>query len=235
VTTKAYADYLASSATVRALLALEAKYADPPMLAEQSSVEGLRGGSIVLMVAAFENWLKESFTESLDLVNTAKPPCSYSKLPLVLQTQAAWVGLEYAMKGRPGAPTLTKEQRLPDVLDAARRIHNGELIADAVAKTAGNPNAEQVKAIYKMIDYAAPFSKVKLAFDSAWGTPTASTFISDTLETIVGRRHVVAHTASILNTSRNDLATWQRFLDVLVAVLDAALERQVARIIKAAQ
>jgi hypothetical protein len=187
------------------------------------------------MVAAFENWLKESFAESLSLINTAVPPCTYAKLPLILQAEAAWTGLEYAMRGGTGSPKLEKFQRLPDVLDTARRIHNGEVIADAVAKTAGNPNAAQVKIIYKMIEYSAPLSKIKPAFDAAWGTPTAKTFIQDTLDIIVGRRHVVAHTASILNTSRNDLADWQRFLGLLVAVLDAALERQVTRIIKAAQ
>lgn len=233
--TKAHSDYVASSATVSALLALEATYADPPNLGDQSSVEGLRGGSIVLMVAAFENWLKESFTESLSLINSTTPPCNYTKLPMVLQTEAVWAGLDYAMRGRPGGPRLERSQRLPDVLDAARRIHLGEVIADAVAKTSGNPNAAQVKTIYKMIDYQAPLTKIKPAFDSAWGTPTAKTFIPDTLDTIIGRRHVVAHTASILNTSRSDLATWKRFLDLVVGLLDSALERQVARIIKNAQ
>lgn len=228
-------NYQASSAIVGALLGLESGYADPPSLPEQGYVEGLRGGAVVLLVAAFENYLKESFSEALDDINTAKPPCNFAKLPIGLQTQAVWTGLDYAMKGRPGDPSADRASRLPSLLDTVRRINNGELIADAVAKTAGNPDSSTVKAIYKYVDYSSPFTKLKPSFDRAWGTPTAQTFIVDTLDTIVGRRHVVAHTASILNTSRADLASWKLFMDTLTGVMDPALERHVARIISRAQ
>ena len=235
MSTAALRDYGASSATVSALLALESTYRDPPEASDQSLVEGLRGGSIVLIVAAFENYLKESFTEVLERVNVAQPPCDFEKLPIALRTQAVFVGLEYAMKGRPGSPRGNSADRLPGVLNAVRRINNRELIADAIAKTAGNPDSEQVSRIYKIIGYSSPFTKVRASFDLAWGTPTAVTFIKDTLDIIVARRHVVAHTASILSTSRDDLATWKRFVDTLASVFDAALERQVDRVIERAR
>jgi hypothetical protein len=233
--TSSLASYRDSSAVVDSLLVLESGYADPPNLQERGYVEGLRGGAIVLLVAAFENYLKESFAEALADINKARPPCQFSKLPTALQAQAVWTGLEYAMKGRPGEVSADKLTRLPNVLDTVRRINNGELIADAVAKTSGNPDSSTVKVIYKYLDYGSPFMKMKPSFDKAWGTPTAQTFIQDTLDTIVGRRHVVAHTASILNTSRADLASWKRFVDTLTAVMDPVLERHVARIIERAQ
>ena len=233
--TSALSDYLASSATVAALLALEGSYSDPPGIADRSSVEGLRGGSVVLMVAAFENYLKESIGEVLNRLNTASPPCQFTKLPIALQAQAVYTGLESAMKAKSWDPVKDRIRRLPGVLVAVRRIHAGELMADAVANTAGNPSSDQVKAIFKLIDYPAVFPNSKSAFDKAWGTPTATTFLEDTLNTIVGRRHVVAHTASILSTSRWDLTEWHRFLNVFVTVLDAILERHISRVIIRAQ
>jgi len=232
---RAVNSYSASSANVKALLQLESAYSDPPSHADLALVEGLRGGSVVLMVAAFENYVKESVTEALESINTAQPPCVYSRLPPILQTEAVWSGLELAMKGRPGSAKADRSGRLPEVLVAIDRIRKRELIADAVARTAGNPDSACLKAIFKTLNYRTPFRNIKSSFDAEWGQPTATTFIEDTLDIIVARRHVVAHTASILNTSRADLNRWHRFLEILVQVLDVALDRHLARIVVSAQ
>ncbi|MEO9247471.1 HEPN domain-containing protein [Citricoccus nitrophenolicus] len=233
--TAALQEYRASSSTVQALLTLEATYSDPPSSTERDVVEGLRGGSIVLMVAAFENYLKASVAESLNRINAAQPSCDFSKLPVELQAQAVWTGLDYAMKRRPGDLADERAHRLPRVLSAARRISSGELISDAVAQTSGNPKSGTVKAIYKNVGYSRTFSNIRPAFERSWGQGEATTFIEDTLDTIVDKRHVVAHTASITTISRSDLGTWHRFLDVLAPVLDAAVERHVTRLIAQAQ
>lgn len=233
--TAALVNYQLANANVSALLSLEGSYSDPPNLADQSAVEGLRGGCVVLMVAAFENYLKEAITEIFDRVNTASPPCQFSKLPLPLRTQAVFTGLNAAMNAKSWDPMKEKHLRLPGVLVAVGRINRGEILSQEIAETAGNPSSSQVKQIFKTVGLAAIFTYVKQGFDVAWGSPTAQTFIADNLDAVVQRRHVVAHTASILSTSRTDLHDWLRFLDCFVSQLDAALERHIRRVIKNAQ
>lgn len=233
--TVALANYLSASANVAALLSLESDYADPPSAKDQSAVEGLRGGCVVLMVAAFENYLKEAVAEIFERVNTASPPCQFSKLPLQLQTQAVYTGLAAAMTAKPWDQLKEKHLRLPGVLVAVTRISRGEILSQEIAETAGNPNSAQVKSVFKTVGLPAIFSYIKPGFDVAWGSPTAQTFIADNLDAVVQRRHVIAHTASILSTSRTDLHDWQRFLNCFVSQLDAALERHIARVIAKAQ
>ncbi|MCS0500524.1 HEPN domain-containing protein [Protaetiibacter mangrovi] len=215
---------------VAALIALEGRYPDPPPLVDRSTVEGLRGGAVVLMVGAFEHYLKQAIAESLQSLNVASPPIVFAKLPIELQVQAVYTGLDAAMKAKSWDPVKEHSQRLPGVLAAVERVHRGEILSTEIAETGGNPNPAQVKAIFKTVAYPAVFTNIKAAFDREWGQPTASTFVVDTLEAVVGRRHAVAHTASILNTSRADLVQWHKFLNVLVSVLDDALGRHMARL-----
>lgn len=233
--TTALVNYMSASASVAALLGIEAGYGDPPRVQDKSAVEGLRGGCVVLMVAAFENYLKEAIAEIFERVNTANPPCQFSKLPLPLQTQAVYTGLGAAMVAKPWDQLKDKQLRLPRVLDAVNRIGRGEILSQEIADTAGNPSSVQVKSMFKIIGLPAIFSNIKPAFDAAWGSPTAQTFIADNLDAVVQRRHVVAHTASVLATSRMDLHDWQRFLLCFVSQVDAALERHITRVIANAQ
>ncbi|MCW3493888.1 HEPN domain-containing protein [Microbacterium sp. SSM24] len=232
--TAAATEYRQSSAMVASLMTLESSYQDPPPIVDRSTVEGLRGGAVVLMVGAFEHYLKQSTSELLDSLNRATPPVVFSKLPLDLQAQAVYTGLESAMKAKSWDPIKDRTARLPGVIAAAAAVHSGVLLSADIANTAGNPNPEQLRSIYKVLGYPGVFAKIKSAFDREWGGPTASTFIEDTLDTVVSRRHAVAHTASILNISRTDLNQWHGFLNALVTVLDDTLTRHVKRIARKA-
>lgn len=233
--TAALGSYRSASATVGALLVLESSYADPPTPTEQPTVEGLRGGAVVLMVGAFEQYLKESIAEILDRVNHASPPCDFDKLPLDLRTNTVYTALEAAMRAKAWDPLKAKSARLPGVLVTIDRLNRREMLSAEVANTAGNPDANQVRAIFKVIGLPSVFTNIKAGFDGAWGSPTASTYLEDTLNAIVQRRHVVAHTASVLAISRHDLSTWHTFMDTLVLQIDAALERHIKRVIARAQ
>lgn len=233
--TTARSDFLASSATVAALLEIERGYQDPPPQSDQAAVEGLRGGAVVIVVAALESYLKESIAEVLDRINNANPPCDFAKLPIDIQTRAVYTGLYAAMKPKPWDPIQDHQLRLPGVLLAVQRINKREIMSSEIADTAGNPNSAQVKSIFKIVGLPAVFSNVKPGFDAMWGTPTATTFIQNMLDTVVRMRHTVAHTASIRSISRTDIANWHRFLNTFVTVIDAALERHIARIISRAQ
>lgn len=221
--------------SVRALNDLDAAHGDPPAPEETSTAEGLRAGAIVLMVGGFERYLKAVVEELLNSITQAEPSCEIEKLPSLLRTEATFRSLEVAMRGLPWEPTRTREQRLPDVLVAAGRIANNEIAGREVAQTAGNPTSEQVKSICKVLDYGAVFTHIDASFTRRWGSPVAKTFVRDQLDIIVERRHSVAHAASILTTSRSDIATWTRFMQNLVDTFDEALERHVGRVISRAQ
>ncbi|GEK81353.1 HEPN domain-containing protein [Agrococcus baldri] len=231
----ALTNYLAANTNVAALLALEGGFRDPPGLQDQAAVEGLRGGCVVLMVAGFENYLKEAIAEVFDRINSASPACEFHRLPLLLQAQAVYTGLNAAMNAKPWDSLKDKQLRLPGVLAAVARISRGEILSQEIAETAGNPNSDQVKSVFRTVGLSNVFGNIKPGFDAAWGGPTAQTFIANNLDAVVQRRHVVAHTASILSTSRTDLHEWKRFLQCFVSQLDAALERHIGRVIRNAQ
>lgn len=217
------------------MLVLESGYLDPPAPADRPIVEGLRGGAAVLMVAAFEQYLKAGIAEGVDSINAANPPCQFAKFPAAFKVNAVFSALEFATSGRRTGRDSTKQQRLPDVLTTVRRLHVREVDGEALGQTNGNPNSERVVALFKAIGYERLWTRIKPSFDKAWGAPTAVTFVPDTLNAIVARRHVVAHTASALAIARSDLAAGQRFLEVLVSVLDPLLDRHVQRLIAQAQ
>jgi hypothetical protein len=175
------------------------------------------------MVAAFENYLHEAFSEVLDRINSALPPCNFSKLPL-----------EMAMRGRHGFPKL-KNQRLSDIRVSAQRVLNNHIDGEAVADTRSNPNSDTVSTLFKSIGAKGILVKIKPSFDFAWGSRTAQTFVRDTLNNIVLRRHIVAHTASVLSISRSDIEDSRRFLQTLTGVLDVFLEKHVTKVISDAQ
>jgi hypothetical protein len=235
VTTTAKSSFDATMQSVVALNVLDAAHSDPPSPDEVSTAEGLRAGSIVLMVGGFERYLKAMVEELLNSITEAKPACQVKKLPPTLRTEATFRALELAMKGLPWEHPRSREDRLPDVLSAAKRIANDEIIGREVAQTGGNPTSDQVKRICKILDYGQVFSHIDASFTRRWGGPVAKTFVSDQLDIIVERRHSVAHAASILTTSRSDIATWTRFMQTLVDTLDEALERHVGRVISRAQ
>jgi len=74
-------DYEASLARARHLHRIEvAAYHDPPPLADQIAVEALRGGATVLMVASFDQYLKEALEEFVDLIANRALVTSHEKL-----------------------------------------------------------------------------------------------------------------------------------------------------------
>lgn len=73
---RAYLQFEGSLKMAEALLTLESGYNDPPRRNEQKTVLGLRGGTVILIVASFENFLKQLFLEHLMDLNPLKAPLS---------------------------------------------------------------------------------------------------------------------------------------------------------------
>jgi RiboL-PSP-HEPN len=227
----AVAEFTNSLGLARELISLEALYADPPSPADTPKVEALRGGAVVLMVAAFEQYLRALFAEHLSGLLGPPPPVLFGSLPEKLRVASVFHGLDYAMKGPLHGAVSGRAARLPEVVGTANRVAQGLVNVEALAQTRGTPDSAQVRSMCSNLALQDCFAVITPHFEVTWGTPVAATFVADKLDEIVGKRHLIAHTAAILNISRTDLNTWPGFLDAVAQALDTVLGGQMAAIV----
>lgn len=201
-------------------------YTDPPPSKHQRAVQGLRGGAAVMMVAAFEEYLRASHEEAMTRLTRGRRQLDFGRLPDALRVHSVFTTLETAMKG-PRHKKTDRLDRLLDIEQAARVVVSRTVNPAAFGQSGGNPSQDAVKEAFKATGVNDVFGQVKSDFDARWSAATHQTFIQEKLDEIVNRRHRVAHTADALNISRKDLAEAIRFLRVLGLVLDSLLMRQV--------
>ncbi len=223
--TQALAEFRRSVQAAEQLVWIDSRgYQDPPHPKNQRAVQGLRGGAAVIMVAAFEEYLRASHEEGMKRLIRGRRKIDFSRLPPTLQVHSVFTTLELAMRGsRYGGPNLDRILRLTDIEVASSIVVSRVVNPPAFRIGSGNPNHEAVKESFKAAGLLDVFRKVKPEFDSRWPTATHETFVQDTLDTIVNRRHQVAHTANALNISRKDLRDAIAFFRVLGPTLDFVL------------
>ena len=202
------------------LLRLERQYREPVVAAKLPLVEGLRSGAIVLMIAAFEAFLREVFEERVDQLARPPRPIRFASLPDRMKTRSVYGLLEASMKGKPGHSSKTRINRLPEIQAAAKHVVDQDIVGSAFAMTGGNATSETVKTLFKQVDRPDLFNSIKSRFERHWSQPVASQFLQAKLDWIVEARHEVAHGASLPSWSRDDLSEAVRFIRVLARVLD---------------
>lgn len=210
------------------LLSLESTYLDPPPSEEEVQVRAFRGGAAVLMVAAFEDYLRTVIQESLDPYQKSPPDKPRSQLPQRLQIASVFHSLKHVLQGpRHGKPG-KRVNRLPDVHQACTLVVQDRIDASALANTGGNPNSECLADLLKQLDIQDPLALIKVEYERLSATPVAHTFVQDTLDTIVLRRHAVAHTTTT-NASRADLNASIAFLKTLAEAVDVVIAARLAK------
>jgi RiboL-PSP-HEPN len=150
-----------------------------------------------------------------------------------MRVHIVWSSIESAMNPKGGQPRGPRAKRIPSVVTAAALVAANQ-VNPAVFDVGGNPSPSRILSMFKTIGIGDVFVAVKPAFDRTWGAPTAATFVRDTLQSIVDRRHTVAHTASTLNISRTDLASSIRFLRAFASALDGVTRTQLRAVRRAA-
>jgi len=229
----AFGQFEESLNMVKELIKLDMKYyQNPPRIDEQATVRGLRGAAAVLVVASFENFLRQAIEEYLTSLSSKHDKLSFDKLPEKLRVSHVYNALDRAMKGPPFQEAPPKIQRLPEIVRACRIIIDGNIDSKVFSDTGGNPNSKNIRSMLSSVGLNDFFKKIKNSFDKRWKAPTSSSFIADKLDEIVGRRHIVAHTADALNISRDDLKESLRFMQVLARLLDIELARHIKQLIK---
>ena len=189
----------------------------PQHLKNQKVVEGLRGGATVLMVAAFENYLRELVEEHLNDMTVEPLRFQIQKVPPKTRRINIENRLERVRRQK-------EDTRVADYLSAAQLVSAGVMMVNSFSGLAqNNPNSKKVRELYNSFGVEDFFKTIKTSFDQVWGIATADTFISDKLDEIVNSRHSVAHSAKILNISRLALQEWLYFFGILGLMCDEAL------------
>jgi hypothetical protein len=227
----ALSTYKETLGIVDKLLELERQYRNPPRQNETKAVLGLRGGAIVLMVAGFENFLREVIEENLSELTALPLRVDFNNLPDKIKVTSIFSSLENALKGPKFEVAPPKIDRLPTIDQVCRNIIAGIIDPSAFSSTGGNPNSKTVKSMFDNVGFNDIFTKITAKFIRRWGKQEAHSFISDKLNEIVNHRHLVAHTASALNLGRAQLKESVKFLKILATVLDSELKSHIRRVI----
>ncbi len=224
-TSQAYNDFLDALGLARSLLTLESKYPDPAPEEDRKTTEALRGGASVLMVAAFEEYLKALVEEHLDELTHFPLKFEIENIP----EEMRFNNLEHLVVA---TTREKKEDKIESYDRMAKMIISGVIhprsFTDAVRS---NPDSKKLREMFKRFGIQDFFNEIKDEFDAKWKSPTAATYISDYLDQILSRRHKVAHTANALNISRHDLQESVRFLETLASVCDDFLGMYIKQIL----
>ncbi len=199
------------------LLRLERQYKQPVPASELPLVEGIRGGAIVLMIAAFEAFLREVFRERVDQLSDPPRPVEFAALPDRMKVESVYGLLDSSMRG---VRSSRKIDRLHSIRKAARHIVNDEIVGDAFSITGSKANAATVNELFKRVDRNDLFNSIKPRFEQYWREPVAADFLRKKLDWVVEARNEVAHGASLPTWSRDDLKEAERFVRVFARVLD---------------
>lgn len=211
------------------------KYPNNPKVYQQPFVKGLRGGASVLMVAAFEFFLRSLFEEKISELNTIPVTIDFHKLPDQLKVTTVFNGLNKVLRGPLYEEKLPKVDRIKDVMAACKLLINEQIDPVAFSETGSNPNGNTVKEKFREVGINDIFSKIKSDFEIKWKSPVAHDFIKSKLDEIVRTRHVVAHTADTLNISRKSQNESFKFLKILAEILEKELQNHMKDIKKEAR
>lgn len=203
--------------------------------ANMPSIKGLRGGAAVLMVAAFEFYIKKLFEGNIARLNSVPPTIDLQKLPDKLKVKIVYDSLQNAMEGPKYSAKLPKVDRINDVLSACRLLIGEHINPTAFSDTNSNPNGDTVKEKFKEIGIPDIYGNIKVRFETKWGTPVADTFIKDKLDEIVRTRHVVAHTADTLNITKAGQNEALKFLKILAELLEIEMDKQIKNLLVVAR
>ncbi len=222
-------DFHSSIAIAERLMKREQRFPDPPTPRSFKEVQGLRGGATVLMVAAFENYLKYVVEEKLDKFTRYPLQFNPGNLPEEMIYHNFYQTLHRSIHGP--FDEKGKTYKIIGFQQASQIVIKGVINPPVFSEVArSNPNSTRVKDLFKSMGLPDIYQKIKPEFDRQWGTPTANTFIQDTLDYILDRRHEVAHTATALNVSRVDLKNWVKFLKLISNLCDVELGNHIQTI-----
>lgn len=140
---QALRDFKISIGAAESLIEKEREFTDPPKKKDVRIVQGLRGGAIVLMVAAFENFLKEMVEEQLQVFTTL--PVKYNPKKIskdMLAHNYHSILSNHLKQASSGSPT--SELRIEYFVQASHKIVGGVVeVGNFSSLAKQNPDADR--------------------------------------------------------------------------------------------
>jgi hypothetical protein len=228
---QALRDFRQSMTVAEALIKKERHYPDPAPSRSYKIAQGLRGGAIVIMVAAFESYLTTAVQEYLFIFTQHPIRFNPAKVPEIMVYNSCKLCLEKSIKDPYNPPNPSKYDKIIRYRAASDIVVKGLIDSSVFSDMAkNNPSPEKVKNLFKNLGIQDVFQNIKPDFDTRWGSPTSINFIQDRLKTLIDRRHEVAHKASTLNISRRDLEEYLKFIKILAELCDETLNQHIRKI-----
>jgi hypothetical protein len=221
---------LQSLQAVSAMLELDASYGNPPPKETEILVEGLRGGAAVLIVGALEEYLRNAIEEHFLLLAETPGVTLLPNLPDKLWVTNVFQTLQRSLDG-PKHATTEKKDRIPAIVKASRLIAQERIDPSALTYAQANPQASNLRALFKNLGFTDFFGQMNTDFMEGWGQQETTRFIEDKLDEIVNRRHRVAHTALALGIARSDLELSVRFIRVFGYCVDIHLKQHLRTVL----
>lgn len=195
---------------------------------------GIRGGSLILLVGAFEKYIKDSIEESMGKIKNHRPRITFDNLPAKLQITSMFETMRIAINGKSFEKVKEDITRFPNLISAGQLVSNKEVNPDAFGDLFSNPNPSRVNTVYTSIGIHDIFSKIRIEFLNTYpGTPTINVteFIKEKLEEVLEKRNSIAHTADANMVTSTDLTKYIEFIETLAKSLDVIIEDHIHQII----
>lgn len=220
VTSSAYDGFLKSLEIARGLIQLDT-YSVPPKPEEKKYVYGLRGGSVILIVASFEEFLNSLPDTHLDVIKRHIKNIDFSKLPVKFIITNVSRTLFELSKNK-------DIRKIPAVKKTCRSIINDEINTSVFKLQGYNPRPKMINNLFNVIGVEKIFEKITKRFQKKWQKGISTYLIRAKLNEIIDRRNKVAHNASTAShITKNDLNEAINFLQILTRLLDKTYKKRI--------
>jgi hypothetical protein len=188
-------------------------------LADQITVEALRGGATVLMVASFERYLKEALEEFVDLIAKRALVTSHAKLSADFVEYNDFNFFNWLVR----ESRLPRKEKAEELKRVAQLVAADGFVPEAFSRTRANPGPSTVRDLFREFGVGNPLQLIESNFPRHYGRPFPIGFVEQTLTSIINMRNEVAHGGFSLSISRSDLREWIGFLGALGRAADNTL------------
>lgn len=206
---------------------------------EWDITNGVRGGALMLLVGAFEKYIKDSIKESIQKIKIAEPKILLRNLPKEMQIQNMYNTLNIAINGKSFEKVKKNNvDRFPIIIEAGKIVYKMEINSEAFTDLGSNPNSGKINTMYKHLGLMDIFSVIKDEFSDQYDLvpeKNVSEFIRDKLDGIVIKRHRIAHTANANDITTEDILGYSKFLRTLISSLDKIIIDYIDAVISDAQ
>ncbi|MEU7122136.1 HEPN domain-containing protein [Streptomyces zaomyceticus] len=198
------------------------------------SIQPFIAGSVVLLCARFEEFLRDSITYALEQHGRAVPPISLTDLPSALQVHIVQQNMTAALQSKRYGAARPDHLRLSESLTMANHYVAGRIWSDYAIDTGGNPGPDTVAALMKLVGVEGPWKKITQEFNKAYQMPSISGLTNrvvgdpqDQLRQIVRARNTVAHSGAHLTISTSDVRFDVDFISQLSGWIYSVLQGHV--------